>query len=59
MWERTNDGIWNIKKEKHVRADKFVKEMKERHKEAKTVLSKSQKEMKRHANTNLKDLMEY
>lgn len=42
-----------------MRADKFVKEIKERHKEAKTVLSKSQKEMKRHANTNLKDLMEY
>jgi len=42
-----------------VRADNFVKEMKKRHKEAKTVLSKLQKKMKKHANRNLKDLMEY
>jgi len=43
------------KKEKNVKAEKFVKEMKDRHEEAKAALVKSQKEMKRQVDRNRKE----
>jgi len=47
------------KKEKNVKAEEFMKEMKERHEEAKVVLVKSQEEMKRYADRNRKEAEEY
>jgi len=47
------------KKGKNEKAEEFVKEMKERHEEAKTVLVKSQEEMKRQADRNRKEMEEY
>jgi len=47
------------KKGKHVKAEEFVKEMKDRHKKAKAVLVKSQEEMKRYADRNRKKAEEY
>ena len=47
------------KKGKNEKAEEFVKEMKERHEEARAVLVKSQKEMKRQADRNRKEVEEY
>ena len=43
------------KKKKNVKAEEFVKEMKDRHKKAKAALVKSQKEMKRQVERNRKE----
>ena len=47
------------KREKHAKAEEFVKEMKNIHKEAKAALRKSQKEMKRYMDRNRKKVVEY
>ena len=47
------------KKEKYVKAEEFVKDMKDRHKEVKVTLIKSQEEIKRQANRNKKKVEEY
>jgi len=47
------------KKEKHAKAEEFVKEMKKMHEEAKVALKKSQKERKKYANRNRKEIVEY
>ena len=47
------------KKGKNEKAEEFVKEMKERHEEARTALVKSQKEMKRQADKSRKEAEEY
>ena len=47
------------KNEKYVKAEEFVKKMKNRHKEAKAALVKSQEEMKRYADRNRKEVEEY
>ena len=47
------------KKEKYVKAEEFVKKMKNRHKEAKAALVKSQEEMKRYTDRNRKEVEEY
>jgi len=47
------------KKGKHVKAEEFVKEIKDRHKEMKAALVKSQEEMKRYADRNRKEAEEY
>ena len=47
------------KKKKNEKAEKFVKEMKERYEEARAVLVKLQKEMKRQADRNKKEVEEY
>ena len=47
------------KKEKNEKAEEFAREMKERHKEARAVLVKSQEEMKRQADRSRKEAEEY
>jgi len=47
------------KKGKNKKAEKFVREMKERHEEARAALVKSQEEMKRQADRNRKEAEEY
>ena len=47
------------KKEKNEKAEEFVKEMKERHEEARAALVKSQEEMKRQVDRNRKEAEEY
>jgi len=47
------------KKRKHVKAEEFVKEIKDRHKEVKTVLIKLQKEIKKYVERNRKETGEY
>ena len=47
------------KKRKNKKAEEFVREMKERHEEARAALVKSQKEMKRQADRNRKEAEEY
>ena len=47
------------KKEKNKKAEEFVKEMKERHEEARAALVKSQEEMKRQADRSRKEAEEY
>ena len=47
------------KKGKNEKAEEFVKEMKERHEEARAVLVKSQEEMKRQVDRNRKEVEEY
>ena len=47
------------KKGKNEKAEEFVKEMKERHEEARVALVKSQEEMKRQADRNRKEAEEY
>ena len=47
------------KKEKNEKAEEFVREMKERHEEARAALVKSQKEMKRQADRSRKETKEY
>jgi len=47
------------KKGKNEKAEQFVKEMKDRHKEVKAVLVKSQEEMKRYTDRNRKEAEEY
>ena len=47
------------KKVKHVKAEEFVKKIKNRHKKIKVALIKSQKEMKRYANRNRKSVDKY
>jgi len=47
------------KKGKNEKAEEFVKEMKERHEEAKAALVKSQEEMKRQADRSRKEVEEY
>ena len=47
------------KKRKNEKAEEFVKEMKERHEEAKAALIKSQEEMKRQADRSRKEVEEY
>ena len=47
------------KKGKNEKAEEFVKEMKERHEEARAALVKSQKEMKRQADRSRKEVEEY
>ena len=47
------------KKEKNEKAEKFVREMKERHEEARVALVKSQEEMKRQVDRNRKEAEEY
>jgi len=47
------------KKGKNEKAENFVKEMKERHEEARAALVKSQEEMKRQADRNRKEAEEY
>jgi len=47
------------KKGKNVKAEEFVKEMKDRHEKVKVALMKSQEEMKRQANKNRKEAEEY
>jgi len=47
------------KKEKNEKAEEFAREMKERHKEARVALLKSQEEMKKQADRNRKETEEY
>jgi len=47
------------KKRKNVKAEEYVKEMKDRHEEAKAALVKSHKEMKKQADKNRKEAEEY
>ena len=47
------------KKEKHAKAEEFVKEIKKIHKEAKVVLKKSQEEIKKYTDRNEKEAIEY
>jgi len=47
------------KKEKNEKAEEFVKEMKERHEEARAALVRSQEEMKRQADRSRKEAEEY
>ena len=47
------------KKEKHVKAEEFVKEMKEIDEEAKKALRKSQEEIKKYVDRNKKKVVEY
>jgi len=47
------------KKEKNEKVEEFVKEMKERHEEARVALVRSQEEMKRQADRNRKEAEEY
>jgi len=47
------------KKRKHVKAEEFVKKIKEMHKEVKIALIKSQKEMKIYIDRNRKEAREY
>ena len=47
------------KKEKNEKAEEFVREMKERHEEARAALVKAQEEMKRQADRNRKKAEEY
>jgi len=47
------------KKRKNEKAEEFVREMKERHEEARAVLVKLQEEMKRQADRNRKEAEEY
>ena len=47
------------KKGKNEKAEEFVREMKERHEEARAALVKSQEEMKRQADRNRKEAEEY
>ena len=47
------------KNKKYVKVEEFVKKMKNRHKEAKAALVKSQEEMKRYADRNRKEVEEY
>ena len=47
------------KKGKYTKVEKFVKEMKEKHEEAKAVLKKSHEEMKKYADRNRKEIVEY
>ena len=47
------------KKRKNKKAEEFVREMKERHEEARAALVKSQKEMKRQADRNRKEAEKY
>jgi len=47
------------KKGKNVKAEEFVKEMKDKYEEAKVVLVKSQEEMKKQADRNRKETEEY
>ena len=47
------------KKRKNVKAEEFVKEIKNKYEEAKVVLVKSQEEMKRQADRNRKEVEEY
>ena len=47
------------KKRKNIKAKKFVKEMKDRHEEAKAALVKSQEEMKRQVDRNRKEVEKY
>ena len=42
-----------------MKAEKFVKEMKDKHEEAKAALMKSQEEMKRQADRNMKEVEKY
>ena len=51
---------FNIRKKgKNMKAEKFVKEMKDKHEEAKAALMKSQEEMKRQADRNMKEVEKY
>ena len=51
---------FNIRKKgKNVKAEEFVKEMKDRHKKVKAVLVKSQEEMKKQADRNRKEVEKY
>ena len=47
------------KKEKHVKVEKFVKEIKSIHKKAKATLKKSQEKMKKYVDRNRKEVVEY
>jgi len=47
------------KKGKNMKAKEFVKEMKDRHEEVKAALVKSQEEMKKQADRNIKEAEEY
>ncbi len=47
------------KKRKNIKAKKFIKEMKDRHKEGKAALVKSQEEMKRQVDRNRKEVEKY
>ena len=47
------------KKEKNVKAEEFMKEMKDRYEEIKTALIKSQEKMKRQTNKNRKEAEKY
>jgi len=47
------------KKEKNIKAEEFVKEIKNRHEEVKAVLVKSQEEMKKQVDRNRKEAEEY
>ena len=47
------------KKEKNVKVEEFVREMKERHEEVRSALVKAQEEMKKQADRNRKETKEY
>jgi len=47
------------KKEKYAKVEKFVKKMKKIHEEAKAALKKLQEKMKKYANRNKKEVVEY
>ena len=47
------------KKEKYMKAEEFVKDVKEMHEEAKAALKKSQKKMKKYADRNRKEVIKY
>ncbi len=47
------------KKRKYVKVEEFVKEMKNRHEEAKVALVKSQEEIKRYVDRNRKEIEKY
>jgi len=47
------------KKRKYIKAEEFVKEMKEMYEKVKAVLKKSQEKMKKYTNRNRKEAVEY
>ena len=52
-------GFYVRKKEKNKKVEEFIKEMKERHEEARAALVKAQKEIKRQADRSKKEAEEY
>jgi len=52
-------GFESRKKEKYTKREKFVKEMKKVYEKAKMILVELQKKMKKYADRNRKEMVEY